>query len=453
MRSVSNEWRWVSLVIAAFVFTPELRRLIDWKVHFSSIDIVSPLPLLMLLPVVAIVFKQRKRLTGSPFIWIMGGWAVSFGYGVLIGVIQKAPLTAIYAFATFALPVSVGAWVLTLEESARSTLERFARLLLLLGGISGAYGIFQFIVAPPWDTAWMQAINAGSFGDPVPFGIRVFSVLNGPGVFATFLASVIIMTVTFLDIRKFWELFGVASIFVSLILTMVRTSWLEVIVGLAVLALVHPRRLRAVSNIVLLAIISIGAVSAFLVLSPDETFRLTLNQRFSTFQDLGNDGSAIDRANSAHDALKAAIDNPQGAGLGASGTAAKLSPVSVTAYMYNPDPAIDNGYISRFYETGIFGFATFLLTMLVLIVLTIAAFRRASSAGNRPDMEIVAVSLAFTLGTLGSFYGGDSIEGIAGVLFFIMAALPCRVLTELRTPETGLAGLARPRVRLIRPVS
>lgn len=438
-RSIENEWRWVALTITAFVFTPELRRLIDWKIHFSSIDIVSPLPLVMLIPVAWFAFKQRKRLVGSPFVMILAGWTISMGYGALVGVIQKAPMTSAYAFALFVLPISVAAWMLTTDMSARQMLQRFARLLLLLGGLTGAYGVFQFVVAPPWDTAWLQSIEAGSFGDPVPFGIRVFSVLNGPGIMATFLASVIVITVTTLDVRKFWELCAVASIFVSLILSMVRTSWLNVLLGLAVLALVHPRRMRAGMNIALLAVISVVAVFGFLAVSPDESFRLTLAQRLSTFQSLSEDGSAVARANAANEALKASLDNPQGIGLGASGTPAKLTPQSTSAYFYQADPAIDNGYISRIYETGFFGFFAFTVTMLLAVGVCFSALRKAGIVKNKDDTEVVAVSLAFVVGALGSFYGGDSIVGVSGVLFFIAVALPCKVISELDRAETSLA--------------
>jgi hypothetical protein len=435
-RSSENEWRWVFLTLTAFVFTPGLRRVIDWKVHFSSIDFVSPLPLAMLLPIALFAYKNRSRLRGSPFLWVLGGWCIAFGYSALAGYVQLAGMTAAYGLAIYVLPIVVGAWIVTLEEPPRIVLERFSRCLLILGGIAGAYGIFQFIVAPPWDTEWMVNINAGSFGQPLPFQIRVFGPLNGPGVFATFLASTIIMTVTFLDVRKPWALGAVAAIFVSLVLSLIRTSWLEVILALAVLALFHPSRLRSISNIMLLTVISATAIAAFLALAPDDTIRYELGQRLATFQALSEDGSARDRANSADGALSASMANPQGIGLGASGTAAKLTPESTSAYFYNADPAIDNGYISRLYEMGFFGFSVFIITMGVAFIITVAAYRRALSIGNIEDVGLTAVCLAFFVGTLGSFYGGDSIQGITGVLFFVALALPSRIITDSRERDS-----------------
>jgi hypothetical protein len=251
-------------------------------------------------------------------------------------------------------------------------------------------------------------------------------------VFATFLASTIIMTVTYLDVRKPWALGAVAAIFVSLVLSLIRTSWLEVVLALTVLALLHPSRLKSISNIILLAIISATAIAAFLALAPDDTVRYELGQRLATFESLSEDGSARDRANSADGALSASMANPQGIGLGASGTAAKLTPESTSAYFYNADPAIDNGYISRLYEMGFFGFSVFIVTMGIAFIITIVAYRRALNNGNVEDVGLTAICLAFFVGTLGSFYGGDSIQGITGVLFFVVLASSSRILTDAR---------------------
>ena len=286
----------------------------------------------MLLPIAVFAFKNRSALRGSSYRWILYGWCFAFGYSALSGFVQLAGMTATYGLAIYVLPLVGGAWILTLEASAAEVLQRFTRYLLVLGGLAGAYGIFQFIVAPPWDTAWIISTDAGSFGQPLPFQIRVFGPLNGPGVFATFQACTIILTVTFLNVRKLWSIAAIGAIFVSLVLSLVRTSWLEVLLGLAVLTVLHPRRFRSVANIVLLAGISATAIIAFFAVAPDDTFRYQLSQRLATFQTLSEDGSTRDRENSADGALRASVANPQGIGLGAAGTAAKLTPESTSAY-------------------------------------------------------------------------------------------------------------------------
>jgi hypothetical protein len=449
-RSVEREWRWVEVMIASFVFTPELRRLIDWKIHFSSIDIVSPLPLLLLMPIAYFAFRNRGRLVGSPFVWVLIAWGVACGYAALSGFIQLAGMTALYGLAIYALPLAAGAWLITLDMPARDILARITRNLLLFGAISGIYGVFQFIVAPPWDTEWMINVNASSFGLPVPFGIRVFGTLNSPGTYASFIASTIILTVATVDLRKPWVLISVGAIFVGLVLSEVRTSWLEVLLGLAVILVLHPRRIRSFFNIAVLAGVSFVAISAFLAFSPDEMIRYTLTERVSTFQDVTEDGSALARAAAARGALNASLQNPQGIGLGATGPAAKLTPDSTSAFYYNADPAIDNGYISRFYEMGFFGFACFLVTMLLSLIIPFSAYRRATALGTPDDVATCVISIAFVIGTLGSLYGGDAIQGITGTLFFVVVAASSRVATELasgRKPAVGDTGSRGLRLR------
>src|SRR5579871_1409389 len=139
----------------------------------------------MLAPIAIWAFRRRRLLLGTPFYPLAFVWLAGCAYAFLSAIVHRQTFAGLYGLSECALPIVVGAWYLE-RRFGLEAYERLARTLLIFGGIAGAYGVFQYVFAPPWDTAWMQNVAAESFGQPLPFEIRPFSVLNAPGPFANF---------------------------------------------------------------------------------------------------------------------------------------------------------------------------------------------------------------------------------------------------------------------------
>src|SRR5262249_31715796 len=100
-----------------------------------------------------------------------------------------------------------------------------ASAFLVILPITGLYGIFQYIDPPEWDRYWMNFTTITSAGQPIPYGIRTFSPMNGPASFATFPAAGLLLV---LFARSGWLAVLLASpAAFALLLSLFRTAWLS----------------------------------------------------------------------------------------------------------------------------------------------------------------------------------------------------------------------------------
>ena len=60
--------------------------------------------------------------------------------------------------------------------------------------VMGAYGVWQYMVAPAWDGFWIESTGLLTFGKPEPRQIRVFSTMHSNGPFAvTMMAALLLL--------------------------------------------------------------------------------------------------------------------------------------------------------------------------------------------------------------------------------------------------------------------
>lgn len=420
----SSEWTYVLLTLAAFVFTPELRRLVDWRGNFDPLNAFAVIPLLMLCPIAVLAFRRRRRLRGSAFSFVAITWLAAFTYSTFIAAAHGAAVQALYADAQFCLPMTVGAWLITCDDTMEAAHARLARALFLFGSIASAYGIIQYVVAPPWDTAWMQNTGYEGFGSPEPFGIRVFGVLNGPGVFALFVGSVILFNLPYLRVRNLVGMGGLLLMIVALMLSMVRSAWLAVLIGVIIFLWLSAQRFQAVKSIAAVVIVcGIGSFAALLAI-PNPGVRDRIAERFTTLSNVQDDGSTQERRATAGATLQRAFDQPAGAGAGVTGGGSKLS--TSDALLSNGVPAgpIDNGFVSRFFEMGVPGFAAFIVACCMSIGIAVRAYGRRKRWRDGAGMAVAASCIATQVVIFAINISGDGQQAILGVLFFAAFALP-----------------------------
>ena len=108
-------------------------------------------------------------------------------YGFVVGVLLHPSAEVAFGLLNWITPLRLEAHVAidwpNYERNKAAILSSF-----VWGAAAvGVYGIYQFLVAPPWDAFWLQNVTKRftdpSFGRPEPIMIRIWSTLNAPGPF------------------------------------------------------------------------------------------------------------------------------------------------------------------------------------------------------------------------------------------------------------------------------
>lgn len=269
-----------------FAFAPLARRMVDVTAGFDLSGLMLVGPLLALL---APIPQLRHLLDGNRSLGrqtlptlIVAGCIV---YATAITLIQgdwangAAGLLKWMAPLLYAAAVSVSADRDDLLQAATSA-------FMVILPVTGLVGIYQYIDPPEWDRYWMQLAPILSIGQPVPYGVRVFSTMNGPASFATF-TVVGLLLVCFL--RSKWHALVVAvPASFALFLSLYRTAWLMLAAGILFCLLFS--RTRVPAAIILCGILAVGIAAA--TLTP---FGDLISDRIATFSDGGEDDSVQER--------------------------------------------------------------------------------------------------------------------------------------------------------------
>jgi hypothetical protein len=413
----ARPWIAVLVVIATWALIPEVRRLIDWKIGFNSISVVSVLPLLALVPA-AIPFIYGKKLGALEWPMLVLGWLWfgGFTFSLAVSATTGNTVPALYSYAQFCLPAIFGLWVASLSIPVRLLFERVAVFMLWLATPLALYGALQFAAPPAWDVSWMLYAKITSIGVPLPFQLRPFSTLNSPGTFADFLVMTIMFNMPRLRSAKPLMLGQLAFCMAILLLTMVRSDWIALVVGVVAYIVLSPGRAR---NLTMLA--GVFAVIAVLVVNVSALLGSSaagndLSTRFDTLTNLDSDVSYNERSRYLGAPLLDAAQSPLGQGLGVLGTAAKLSDTGTTH-------DFDNGYVARFTEMGYFGTLCYLATLIGALWLVLKRHRTFSRAGKIELAAIAASVAAVQLSLLMLDVSSDHHNELAGLFFWLSLAM------------------------------
>jgi len=416
--------RWYApFLLALWVLMPEARRLVDWQIGFNSLPVINLIPVVAFQPLVAVCLGRRSALRPADFTLVMWLWIGAFVYAALVGWSAGGSLGTIYECALFAFPLLVGLWLAALNRSlARRIFERFANAALWLAVITSAYALYQFIAPPPWDVAWVLNSGLESIGKPEPFGLRIFGTMNSSGVLADFLAMAILLTLYRLRRRTIWLFFPLLVCAGALALTFARSAWLELALGLVVFVALSPRRGAALATVGAGAILTLALSMNLSLITGDPSSNTQVQSRLATLNDLQNDESANARADETSVALRQSLAEPLGQGLGAVGTATKLTAGSTTV--------LDNGYLTRFVEMGIFGMACYLFALVVGLVMSLVRLRACYAARDDQSASLVATAVAIQVALLGAELSGDHHYALMGIVFWLVVGFTSTIAPE-----------------------
>lgn len=272
--------------LTLFCLAPFLRRVVDVYAGYEPSGLMISGPLLAILVPAPWLLGSiaRGRLDPALRPFLLAGACTLYGMllTVLNGQIQQALSNGLKWFA----PLIYGMWLV--DETRRDPLliDRTVFMAMLLMPLLGVYGFVQYVDPPIWDRYWMTYTSIASIGQPEPFMVRVFSTMNAPAGYATFAAAGLLL---FGFGKARWSLFlAAAPTLLGLLLTMYRTAWIALAVGI-LLGLFHSRTWqRAAMLLVVLPVLGAGVVA----FTPAGE---VLEQRLQTLGSIGDDGSGQER--------------------------------------------------------------------------------------------------------------------------------------------------------------
>jgi hypothetical protein len=382
--------------------SPEVRRLADWskgaftptsliQVAPLAVTMISGLSLIRFYPVLA----QRR---GLPVLLVLAG----LGYAFMIGVVSSGPLAALYDLANWVYPILIGFHIMAhsrqYPEFRETIINTFIWGMLLMGG----YGLVQFFIMPQWDALWMLGSQMNSQGDPVPFGVRVFSTMNSSGPFALAMMGAMVYVMA-ANHRVRWVAGALG--FLSFCLSLVRSTWGGWVIAMLIQLAKSNNKVRI--RIVASAVLLVGLCVPLLAIGPVAE---RMQARLDTIVNLHDDQSYAARNEFYATFAKTAFTDVTGEGLGATGTSTKLSN--------------DGGQLGQYgnFDSGVMnipfvlGWPGTLLYMSGVIWLLLRALR---ASFKLRDDKFASASLSLALAIFAMLVFTNSLVGTGGLLLFM----------------------------------
>ncbi|UNK18763.1 O-antigen ligase family protein [Paenibacillus sp. N3/727] len=391
----------IPYTLLIWTISPEIRRLLDWSFQsYSDTSIIMLTPYCVSLILLIPILKHFKRIDPriSMILKIIGAALI---YGFFLGIL-KYRLSSVYELLNLAVPFLVLAYV-HVSRFDSTVWDRWLRSFAYLAVIVGVYGIYQYLVLPPWDYFWMTTADMNSVGLPEPQKFRVFSLLNSPGPAGMFLGFALAIMI----VQKKWRAFGIVGIMIvafALLLTLVRVGWITCVI--MIIAYFARSRLKSKLQLLTLGIIM---VLAYVFILPALPGANQVTSRFSTLGSLEEDHSFNERLDFAKYIISDMITHPVGRGLGSSGLGVKLTQNSDTLAVF------DNGYLNLFYS---FGLPLGLAVIIMLGYLFLVLYKMSKTEKSYAPISFAAISA-----TLFLLLGSNVLSGLTGYILMLKISL------------------------------
>jgi hypothetical protein len=288
--------------------TPFLRRIADFQSGYTEPSPILLAPYLIILATIPNVWKYFSKLTtqqGIPFLLVSIGIIYSF----MIGVVTRQPFPVFRGLLDWICPLLFGIHLWLNWRDYPKYHKMILNVFTLGILVMGSYGIYQYLVAPGWDSYWL--INSGlisSHGKGEPMDLRVWSTLNSAESFAGIMAPGLLLL-----FNNSSALVFPASVvgYISFLLSLVRTGWLGWGIGfLSLMTNLKPKtQFRLLLTVIAMLILTVPLIN-------NDAFSETINQRLITLTDMENDNSAIGRQEIYSSLISAALVSFVGQGLG-----------------------------------------------------------------------------------------------------------------------------------------
>lgn len=405
---------YIHFVMLLWMFAPLVRRLVDWQSGRTSLSLVLVTPLIVTL-LSFLLAPQRWPKSQAPVINSFLLYVAAVFWGCLIGLITGKGFAAIYGLLTWLAPVGFALMIVSQREQAKQISDTLTRAAVAGGLAMGIYALIQFAIVPPWDRAWIMAADMGSLS-AVPFGIKVFSTMNAPGVFAG--AIMVCLLAIFNRPSPLYLVAGVPMA-LALALTLVRGAWAGLVLGLVILVLLGKAKVKAR----VLSIFGVLLLVTVPVLLQSAVFE-EVGDRAGTLWSLEGDRSFEARSSLISEVLSDIPGLLLGHGLGATGVATGLSEdgEGITSF--------DNGILDILFTFGIAGFV-------ILGVLVFWILRLVQAVRRQPTLAATAV---IPIVVIAQLILANKLYSPNGMFLFPFLAAALASVPQRRTRPLGSGG-------------
>jgi hypothetical protein len=413
---ISNPPLYLGFVWWMWLLTPFVRRLADYQLGAftpptEALILLAPFTVTAISGLTLLRYgRVLLRLYAAPFLLCILGVV----YGFLVGLPKVGAFAAAVGLLEWLTPLLLGFHLLALWRLFPQHRQIIRTTFVTGTFVLGVYALIQFFLLPGWDRLWMIGSRMNSIGEPEPLEVRVFSVLNAPGPFATVLIPGLLLL--FESRTMFAKLTAVPG-YVGFLLSLVRSAWGGWMLGMVYLIWRLKGRLRT-RLLVLTAIMGVAVVPVAMMGDISDA----TGDRVETLGTIGSDGSLAARQYMYQTATIDALMNPLGQGLGSAG--------------------FDSGYVTILWQLGWIGGSLYLGGLVWLVWRVVIA-----PAAAPPD-QFTAILAATVLGYMGLLaFGTEHIE-IAGCVLWSFLGL---ILASRRHHEQTADAPPSPSVEISSP--
>lgn len=287
---------------------PLVRRLIDYQSGYATAGPWTLAPLLVTsISVITLIRALPKvhKQGGLPF--LLSICSVLYGFSIELIYHSISDVVAIHLMSWLS-PLLFGFHLFARwrdyprERSIIQTAFVWGVLVM------GAYGIYQYLVAPEWDRFWMGIVENSTFGDPEPLKIRVWSTMMIPQKFAAFMMAGLLVLFTVQGSLRF---VSAGAGYLAFLLTLARAGWLTWLAGL----LLFIPSLKSNLQMRLIITLMLGTLLVF-PLTTIEPFSDAISSRVESFSNAGQDDSYEARLEGSVELLDTILLEFRGRGLG-----------------------------------------------------------------------------------------------------------------------------------------
>lgn len=386
---ISSPTLYLGFIWWLWFLSPFVRRIIDYHLGFftppsAAFSLLAPYTATL---VILIDLPRFGRMLGRRLCVPLLICFAAVLYGYLVGVAKVGTFRATMLLIDWACPLLMAFFILVRWKEYPRLRSVFRTTFTWGVAVLGMYGIYQFFMAPPWDTLWMEGSRMISLGKPEPFEIRVFSTLNSPGPFAMVLMSGLILL---FDAKSLTGRLAAIPGYMAFLVALVRGAWGGWVLALSfsLLRLQNASRGRILAVLVLLACVTVP-----LVLSGE--IGNQAGQRMETLGSLEDDGSLHARKHMYTTMGPELLFNPIGQGMGGR--------------------TFDSGFVTILFQFGLIGGIIYLSGLLMMLVPVL----RSTPSTDRFAVLCSGISLAyFTMMLM-----GPQVIGIDGCVFWSCMAL------------------------------